>query len=391
MTKFSNNGDSWQPHRDSALKLHDVLPPGNYTLKQDMFKNYFFEAVNGFMMPPKLYGDVGKRTKRVLATFLSRPSSTGILLSGEKGSGKTLLAKNIAVEGAKMGIPTVLVNQPHCGDMFNSFIASIDQPMIVMFDEFEKVYNREDQERLLTLLDGVYNSQKLFILTCNDPHRVDYHMKNRPGRVFYFVKYGGLDEQFIREYCEDTLEATHEIDRVVSVTKLFGEFNFDMLKALVEEMNRFGETPQEALALLNASPEADSSARYDVSIVYKGVAVPLDDIDQGDRIRAGSPLSPDGHELSFRFPVEDDAQESDEDEISPALREAASASLALSLALDERQRSRHKEWVHVELEPEHFVRFDPSVSVFTFRNPEKNCTVYFTRVRPTAAANYFAY
>jgi hypothetical protein len=80
---------------------------------------------------------------------------------------------------AKQGVPTIVINAPWCGDKFNTLIQSIQQPCIVMFDEFEKVYSSEEQEAMLTLLDGIYSSKKLFLLTSNDKWRVDSHMRNR--------------------------------------------------------------------------------------------------------------------------------------------------------------------------------------------------------------------
>jgi SpoVK/Ycf46/Vps4 family AAA+-type ATPase len=145
-------------------------------------------------------------------------------------------------------------------------IQSIEQPCIVFFDEFEKVYDREDQERLLTLLDGIFTSKKLFMLTSNDKWRVDDHMRNRPGRIFYMVEFKGLDENFIREYCNDNLANKAHIDSIVNIASVFASFNFDMLKAVVEEMNRYNETPQEAMRILNVRTEFDGGTAYSVEV-----------------------------------------------------------------------------------------------------------------------------
>ena len=84
--------------------------------------------------------------ERVLSTFESRPAATGILLEGEKGSGKSMLLKLLSINARKAGMPTIVINSPFCGDGFNTFIQSISQPAIIAFDEFEKIYNRDDQE-----------------------------------------------------------------------------------------------------------------------------------------------------------------------------------------------------------------------------------------------------
>ena len=163
-----------------------------------------------------------------------------------------------------------MINRAWIGDGFFKLLQDIDQPCVVLFDEFEKVYDRDEQEQILTLLDGVFGSKKLYILTCNDKYRVDYHMRNRPGRIYYMLDFKGLDAAFITEYCQDNLNNKEHIEKIVSIASLFAEFNFDMLKALVEEMNRYNETPSEALEMLNAKPEFDNGGKYDITLVDNG-------------------------------------------------------------------------------------------------------------------------
>jgi hypothetical protein len=172
-----------------------------------------------------------------------------------------------------------------------------------LFDEFEKTYDRDEQEAILTLLDGVFPSKKLFMLTTNDKYRVDYHMRNRPGRIFYMLDFKGLDPEFIREYCQDNLQNTGHIDKIVNISGLFAEFNFDMLKALVEEMNRYDESPQEALRMLNAKPEFDGGSNYNVEVVHNGELVKGD---VNPAVFNGNPLQPKGVEISFDIDPESD-------------------------------------------------------------------------------------
>jgi len=43
-----------------------------------------------------------------------------------------------------------------------------------------------------------------------------------------------------------------------------------MLKALVEEMNRYKENPEDALRMLNIKPEFDNGNRYEVKVIMDG-------------------------------------------------------------------------------------------------------------------------
>ena len=289
MTYFLKNGNTYKVSAKEAIDLHEALPAGNYIIKENpMSGELYLEHIGDFEIKGKTYGDHMRNCDRILSTFNDRPATTGVMLTGEKGSGKSLLAKAVSIEGAKAGIPTIVINAPFHGDKFNSFIQTIDQPTIVLFDEFEKVYASDEQEAILTLLDGVFPSKKLFMLTCNDKWRVDSHMRNRPGRIFYMVDYKGLDMQFIVEYCEDNLKNKSHIDRICSIASLFGQFNFDMLKALVEEMNRYDEAPEQALKMLNAKPEFDEGNKYTTQLTFNGV--PVDQKHLDDKEWKGNPL-----------------------------------------------------------------------------------------------------
>jgi hypothetical protein len=90
------------------------------------------------------------------------------------------------------------------------------------------------------------------------------------------------------------------------VGALFGEFNFDMLKALVEEMNRFDESPTEAIRMLNAKPEFSDSHRYEVILQINGEV--MDPKNFGPTQWEGNPLSNRNIHIEYDTdPADDDA------------------------------------------------------------------------------------
>ena len=312
MSYFLKSGNTFRVSSKEAMDLHDTLPAGNYVVKEmPMDGPLYLEMIDAFEIKGKTYGDLSKNTDRILTTFMSRPSSTGVMLAGEKGSGKSLLAKNLSIEAAKrLQIPTIVINAPWVGDKFNSFIQSIEQPVVILFDEFEKVYDSDDQEKALTLLDGVFPSKKLFVLTCNDKWRIDQHMRNRPGRLFYMLDYKGLDTAFIMEYCMDNLKVSlqHYAEKLCQIASLFSQFNFDMLKATVEEMNRYDESPEDALRMLNVKPEFDSGNKFSIKLQINGEDLKETDLESQEW--SGNPLQ---SQVSVHFKKFDDEKDEDGD------------------------------------------------------------------------------
>lgn len=295
---FIKRGSSFMPTTEADTDIHKTLPVGNYLIQSTPQGQLYFEATTHFPAPTKVYGDTMQIAERILNTFMSRTGSTGVLLTGEKGSGKTLLAKILSILAAeKLGIPTVTINGAWCGDNFNKLIQDLGTS-VILFDEFEKVYDAEEQASVLTLLDGVFPSKKLFVITSNDKFKLDRHMHNRPGRIFYSKDYEGLSQDFIEEYCNDVLVDKSKIDDIKKAASMFDAFNFDMLKALVEEMNRYKETPYQALKLLNIRPSSDEGL-YEFTLVHKGQVIEQSS-QSSERLR-GNPLSKDTITTGFNY------------------------------------------------------------------------------------------
>lgn len=333
MSYFIKSGNTFRVSAEAAIDLHHTLPVGNYIVKVDLMGSMYLEQIDSFEFKGKRYGDNIRYTERIMNTFKNREQSTGIMLAGEKGSGKSLLAKSLAIEAAKENIPTIVINSPFKGDAFNKLIQDISQPCVILFDEFEKVYDRDDQEEILTLLDGVFPSKKMFILTCNDKYRIDTHMRNRPGRIYYMIDFVGLTSEFIVEYCNDNLNNKSHIEKICAIAALFSQFNFDMLKALIEEMNRYDESPQESLRMLNAKPEFDTGSEYTTELVNNGKVISVGD--RSCETYTGNPLSAQGIRIEW----------------------------------DNAPTDENAAWTHTQFDQTCLHKIDPIAGVFVFKHP----------------------
>lgn len=300
MSQIIQSGDvfSFAPSADSMLPQ---LPKGVYKIVQTN-DGYVFARQEPFKPITSVYGDHGSVAKRIYRSFQERNHNTGVLLAGTKGSGKSYLGRLLSQEAAKAEIPTIIITEALHGETLRAMLSRLDQQVVVLIDEFEKIYDEvRDQLTFLSLLDGLSTTKHLFILTVNDVARVDTHMKNRPGRLYYLLEFHGLEEDFVREYCEAKLQNKEYIDEVVELTSFFEEFNFDMLSSLVEEMNRFQESPRDAVRFLNISSNGDLEARYQLKIMDKN-----DKYLNSPGVWKGNPLRPEDTPTHYWVSDEED-------------------------------------------------------------------------------------
>lgn len=310
---FVRRGSSFHVTDRANLEVHDTLPVATYAVRVNpMTKEFYLEIMDNFVLPERLYGSTEKYSKRILDTYVDRNRATGVMLVGEKGSGKSLLAKTVSVRAAALGMPTIVIDSPYTGDSFYQFIQHIKQRAVVMFDEFEKVYNDESQQEILTLFDGVYPTNKLWLVTSNSSYRINTFIMNRPSRMYYYLQFSGLEPDFIREYCEDRLKNKAHVEQTVRVASVFTDFNFDMLQSMVEEMNRYDESPREVIKILNTRADRGDRQSFDVTIqrITDGVMMQDDDETEQFGVNTNPLLEVDS------FYAYDPTADSDDDEES---------------------------------------------------------------------------
>jgi hypothetical protein len=291
--RFAPSPDNMLPHLPKGVYKIVSTPDGYVFVRQEPFKKI-----------TKVYGNHGTMAKRIYCSFKDRENNTGVLLAGTKGSGKSYLGRLLSQEAADEGLPTIIITEPLSGETLRGMLSHLDQRVVILIDEFEKVYDdTKSQLTFLSLLDGLSTTKHLFILTVNDVSKVDQHMKNRPGRLYYLLEFNGLEEDFIREYCEAKLDNKEHIEELLELTSLFDEFNFDMLSSLVEEMNRFKESALDAVRYLNIAAEGNLRGRYNATVVtLEGVRV------NNSGYWEGNPVKPQGHPITYWGSGEDDEE-----------------------------------------------------------------------------------
>lgn len=238
-TYFSYIGNTVDVISVNDETTKSTLTPAIYAVSHDPMRGYYLTYVDAiFEVPEKLFGSVQSRVDKVIHTYDTRTNSTGVLMTGNKGTGKTLLASLVANQFIERKSPVIVVNDCFVGTNFLEFIDTIGQ-CVIMFDEFAKVYG-EKQQFLLTLLDGVYSSKRLVMFTENNARDIDQFFLNRTGRVFYHFRYSRLEDAAIIEYCQYHNVDKEKTEELITAAHNVRDFSMDMLVAIVEEFLRYG-------------------------------------------------------------------------------------------------------------------------------------------------------
>lgn len=265
---FTNHGHEYDLFRPAT---GGKLPPATFVLQAAPMRGFYLSRVEDLPVPPKIYG--ARHDSRIMRAYLERAKqgySTGVWLNGEKGSGKTMLASVLSLMGRELGMPTILIQSPFSGPQFNEVIEHLGRA-VLLFDEFEKVYagKEEDdtdrQDGLLTVFAGAVVAQHLYILTTNDQGRVSSAIRNRPGRMRYFLDYRGVTEDVVREYVEHNMRDASKRPDMISALKKVPNCNFDAMQCAVEEHNLFGGDVTDMLGVMNISREGGE--KYSLSYV----------------------------------------------------------------------------------------------------------------------------
>lgn len=284
MSKYIIANNQIRVAPDGAISVVDKIPTATYVVDQDpQTHEMFLVPMGSFTYSGKIYGDVMPVVDRIINTYVDRKSNLGVLLSGIKGSGKSLTIKILSRRVMeKLDVPTIVISRSFNTNHLARFLYTINMPCVVFFDEFDKNYSStgingksdtEEQHGLLDLLDGVFASDKLFIFCANNRHAINEYMQNRPGRIFYHFKYEQLTPEIVSEYLDDNLKNPEFKQEIMLYSKFIPALTFDILKAIVEESNRYNEPVHKFIDTLNIESTFFNSY-MDVTVYNsKGVAI----------------------------------------------------------------------------------------------------------------------
>lgn len=261
-----NAGSRYQIYGED-VKTYQKLPVGTYQVNFIPMQGFSLSIRNDLAVTEdKIYGNSMVKVNKVMRSYCAVDRNFGVLLSGQKGIGKSLFVRLLAEEAIKKNLPVITVTMAVPG--IATFISSIEQDCVVIFDEFEKTFtiteDENHQDELLSLFDGMDGGHKLFLVTCNDLSHMSEYMLNRPGRFHYHFTMMPPTTDEVEEYMTDKLlpQYHHNIHDIVNLANVV-DMPYDYLRAIAFELNQ-GYSLKEAMSDLNITRTDDT--RFEVTV-----------------------------------------------------------------------------------------------------------------------------
>lgn len=238
MTEFSKNGN--RIYVKPAGTDYSLDKEKTYELRWDSWESVsYFEETLGLALPEKTY--LSKKDEayieRITDTFKkTKKLTTGVLLDGIKGTGKSVMAKLIA---HTTNVPVIIVNSNYPTSRIAGVFESIKTEVCVIFDEIEKNDRSWRTDDLLGFLDGIKTTcKKLVLFTCNEIKNIHDCFMDRCSRIRYRKTFENkLDEEVLNTILNDFDINDNNVKEVI--LEKFKTQTIDNILTFIEEYKQF--------------------------------------------------------------------------------------------------------------------------------------------------------
>jgi hypothetical protein len=220
----------------SNINLHNKIekvPPMVYRVGTKDEEVILIKDRERFKVPTKRYGAHDAYKASFIRTYGETKGTTGILLTGLKGAGKSLLAEDTINEVIdKFQRPCLMITSAIPSSVIKRLILAMGK-CSVYFDEFGKYYEEEERNKMLTLFSDSDLEGVMFIVTSNHIHELSDYMIHRPGRFLYKINYEGMQEDAILEVIEELKLPPAILAYILDYCKCH-RISFDMLRVVAK-------------------------------------------------------------------------------------------------------------------------------------------------------------
>lgn len=226
---------------DSSVEAYDGLPVGTYVVEFHPMMGFSLRLVEDMAVgEARVYGSRRSKIDKIMRAWEAGSRSLGVMLSGDKGQGKSLFLRMLASAAVESGLPVVKVAEAFDG--LASFIDTLG-PCLVVFDEFEKIFpsarrgeGSDEQVQFLGLFDGTSATRRMYCVTVNDLFEVSSYLVNRPGRFHYHLRFDYPSADEVALYLRE--QVSRDDPRIPDAVRFSAQvpLNYDHLRAIAFEM-----------------------------------------------------------------------------------------------------------------------------------------------------------
>lgn len=240
-TKFIKIGEKILFRQNTEGLNYDLENNKVYSISVNRYNDEISLTLEkNLQLPDKIYSTISdeKFVNKTLNSYEKLSKGTlGIMLSGLKGSGKTVLAKIIA---NKSNLPIITIDKYIHPKTLNKVLRDLgDVEVCILFDEVDKNGEDYDDDYLLRVLDGLNtNGKNMMIFTANDGNEINEYMKDRCSRIRYWREFDEMPISLITAILEDMLDNKENVIPLTDFIKeTFSCISFDNVISFVNEVN----------------------------------------------------------------------------------------------------------------------------------------------------------
>lgn len=254
---------------EKGNEIVETFPGGVFSLKFHPEQGSWFDKEGDIRINlDNVYGDHVDYADLFYKGYCSRDRSTGVLLTGLKGTGKTLISKILSRKFIERGLPVILIDRPLPPSVISDMLGKIETECMIIIDEFEKNFEIEDQNRLLSFLDGTYSSKRMVVVIANDVEDLTPYILDRPNRMLFRKHFSGLTVKELNDFLDRKLgdELPGLRAELINYVKLHHQVTYDIVNNIVEVCKLFDCGLLQAMDILNIPGKGNISVPVKITL-----------------------------------------------------------------------------------------------------------------------------